>query len=299
MLTRKLVRIALVAMAMAALQTASAQAAAYFFSEFGGGTACALQQPCTLNQAIVKANSDHADELACTDSSDNGSSTAITKSMTIDCSGTTGSVFALNVNGSGITVTLKNLTVWGNSATITLSNGTLILDNVHLTGNGTYAVNATPSSASNLVVRNSIIDDNSAGALLKPQAGGSLSARFDHVTIASNLGGGIKIDTTNGPVTGDVTDCEISSNVGNGMNAVGGAGGPAMFNIHNSVIAKNSTAGVQVNGSTAAAMIDTTLLDSNASGATTVINGGHILTYGNNRIVGSSGSGFTGTASLQ
>jgi len=299
MLTRKLVPIALAAAAMAALQTASAQAAAYFFSEFGGGTACELQQPCTLNQAIVKANSDHADELACTDNSDSGSSTAITKSMTIDCSGTTGSVFALNVNGSGITVTLKNLTVWGNNATITLSNGTLILDNVHLTGNGTYAINATPSSASNLVVRNSIIDDNPAGVLLKPQAGGSLSARFDRVTIASNLGGGIKIDTTNGPVTADVTDSEISSNAGNGLNAVGGAGGPAMFSISRSVIAKNGTAGVQVNGATAGAMIDTTLLDSNAAGATSVVGGGHMLTYGNNRIVGAAGSGFTGSAALQ
>ena len=45
-------------------------------------------------------------------------------------------------------------------------------------------------------------------------------------------------------------------------------------------------------------MIDTTLLDSNAAGATSVINGGHMLTYGNNRIVGSSGLGFTGTAGL-
>jgi hypothetical protein len=61
----------------------------------------------------------------------------------------------------------------------------------------------------------------------------------------------------------------------------------------------DGTAGVQVNGATAAAMIDTTLLDSNASGATAVINGGHMLTYGNNRIVGTPGSGFTGTASPQ
>jgi hypothetical protein len=45
-------------------------------------------------------------------------------------------------------------------------------------------------------------------------------------------------------------------------------------------------------------MIDTTLLDSHAS-ATSVISGGRILTYGNNQIVGTSGSGFTGSASLQ
>jgi hypothetical protein len=91
----------------------------------------------------------------------------------------------------------------------------------------------------------------------------------------------------------------MPSDAGNGLNAVGGAGGPAIFNISRSVIAKNGTAGVQVNGATAAAMIDTTLLDSNATGATAVVAGGHILTYSNNRIVGGAGSGFTGPAALQ
>jgi len=37
----------------------------------------------------------------------------------------------------------------------------------------------------------------------------------------------------------------------------------------------------------------------NLTGATSVVAGGRVVTYGNNSIVGSSGSGFTGTASLQ
>jgi hypothetical protein len=72
-----------------------------------------------------------------------------------------------------------------------------------------------------------------------------------------------------------------------------------MLNIKNSVIAHNGSAGVQANGATAAALINNTLLDSNGTGATTTINGGGVLTYGNNSIVGSAGSGFTGTAPLQ
>jgi hypothetical protein len=80
-----------------------------------------------------------------------------------------------------------------------------------------------------------------------------LSAVFDHVTIFSNAGGGIRIDTTNAPVTVDITDSVISNNAGNGINVVGGAGGPAMLSIHNSVIAKNGSAGVQANGATAGA----------------------------------------------
>jgi hypothetical protein len=72
-----------------------------------------------------------------------------------------------------------------------------------------------------------------------------------------------------------------------------------MFNIHSSVIAKNGVAGLQANGATAAALVDTTLFDTNTSGATSVVAGGRLLTYGNNRIVGSPGSGFTGSAALQ
>jgi hypothetical protein len=45
-------------------------------------------------------------------------------------------------------------------------------------------------------------------------------------------------------------------------------------------------------------MVDMTLLDTNAS-ATSIASGGHILTYGNNRIVGTLGAGFTSTVPLQ
>jgi hypothetical protein len=151
-----------------------------------------------------------------------------------------------------------------------------------------------------LVIRNSRISNGATVAVtLKPAPGGSINATFDHVTITKNGGGGIRLDTTNGPVTVDATDSVISNNVGNGFGVIGGAGGPAMLSVHNSVIAKNGAAGVSATGATGAAMIDTTLLDSNVSGATSVASGGHILTYGNNRIVGTAGSGFTGPATLQ
>jgi hypothetical protein len=97
----------------------------------------------------------------------------------------------------------------------------------------------------------------------------------------------------------DITDSVVSKNSGNGINAVGNAGGQAMVSIKNSVIAENGSAGVQANGANAGVLISTTLLDQNAAGALSVVNVGHISTYGNNSIVGSAGSGFTGTAPLQ
>jgi hypothetical protein len=97
----------------------------------------------------------------------------------------------------------------------------------------------------------------------------------------------------------DIADSVVSNNGGNGINAVGNAGGQAVVSIKNSVIAKNGVAGVQANGVNAGVLLQTTLLDQNANGATSIVNGGHISTYGNNSIVGSAGSGFTATAGLQ
>jgi Right handed beta helix region len=284
----------LVALAIVFFHSQPVKAANVFFSFFGSGSSCSQSAPCALPTAISQA--DAKSEISCGDSSDNISAT-ISKSLTIDCAGTTASLNTITVT-NGATVVLKNFTVWNIDNGIILQSGTVILENIHIIGAFADAILAQPTSASTLIVKNSVFDTGGAGVSIKPGTGGSLSARFDHVTIAGN-GGGIKIDTSNGPVTVDITDSEISSNAGNGLNAVGGAGGPAMFSISRSVIAKNGAAGVQVNGATAAVMIDTTLLDSNASGATTIINGGHILTYGNNRIVGNVGSGFTGPAALQ
>jgi hypothetical protein len=178
-------------------------------------------------------------------------------------------------------------------------SGTLIMEDCTFVDQTVAGLDLEPTGPLNVVIRNSRISNNASGILLKPQAGGSITATLDHVTIADNTGGGIKIDTTNGPVTADITDSVVSKNSANGINAVGNASGQGMVSIKNSVIAKNGIVGVQANGANAAVLVQTTLLDQNVAGATSVVNGGHISTYGNNSIVGSAGSGFTGSAPLQ
>ena len=226
----------------------------------------------------------------------------IAKSVTIDCNGTMTDFTPMAINGSGITVVLKNFAMIDYGGGVTVTNGNLIMENVlfrYINGQGSSALEILPTALSKVVVKNCIFDDNVSGVLIKPASGGSVSATFDHVTIAANTGGGIKTDTTNGPITIEITDSIIKDNTGNGINAVDTGANPNVVSIEHGVIAKNGTAGVQVNGANAAAMMDTTLLDSNATGATSVVAGGHMLTYGSNRIVGPHGSGFTGSASLQ
>jgi Right handed beta helix region len=228
-------------------------------------------------------------------------------SVTIDCpglnlAGSSGQV-GLALIGAHQVVKIRNLTMsgvaGGSSAISWTGDGTLILENcVFENFNGTALV-IQPTGLLNLVIKNSRISDNAAsGVLIQPGSGGSVTATFDGVTLADNTGGGLKTDSANGPVTLDIYNSTVTNNSGVGVNARSG-GSLNMVSIKNSVITKNSAQGVQANGANVGVMLGTTLLDSNASGATSVVSGGHMLTYGDNRIVGSAGSGFTGTASLQ
>jgi len=49
----------------------------------------------------------------------------------------------------------------------------------------------------------------------------------------------------------------------------------------------------------AAALVDTTLFDRDASGATSILSSDELFSYSNNRIVGAPGFGFTSTTPLQ
>ena len=161
------------------------------------------------------------------------------------------------------------------------------------------ALDIEPNGPLNLVIKNSRISNNAAaGVLIKPAAGGSVTATFDGVTITNNAGG-LNTDTTNGAVRVDISNSTISNNANNGLIAIGGAGGQNMVSVRNDVIASNSQAGIEASGGNAAVLVNNTLLDSNTGGALSAVSGGRILTYQNNSIIGSPGTGFTGTASPQ
>jgi hypothetical protein len=284
---------------VAILEVSTVHAAALFVSQNGGDTGSCTNDssPCkTIAYAASQANFS-GEEIACVGNGEIGGG-LIAKSVTVDCNATLADISPLTINGSGITVVLRNFAIYAWPDGVTVLNGNLVMDNVHVRYTNA-ALQVLPTALSKVVVKNCIFDTNGAAVIIEPASGGSVSAEFDHVTIAENNGGGLKTDTINGPVTVDISNSTISNNTGNGMNAVSGAGGANVLNIRNSVIAANGTAGIQTNGANAAALIDMSLLDSNANGALTTINGGRLLTYGNNRIVGSAGSGFTGTAPSQ
>jgi hypothetical protein len=282
---------------------ASAQENIAYVSATGNGVTCSAAQPCGLFVNAINNNI----RIVCLDgnaSGDAGSNVFIaTLVMDIDCPlGVVGHLQFNPVGGNTPdTVRIKHLS-FRSSLAFALAfqaGGTLILEDCDFTDSSGAAVDIEPNGPLNLVINNSRISNNGSGILLKPAGGGSINATLNHVTISQNTGAGIKIDTTNGTVTIDIADSVVSNNGGNGINAVGNAGGQGIVNVKNSVIAKNGVAGVQANGANAAALIATTLLDQNAAGATSIVGGGHVSTYGNNQIVGGAGSGFNQMAGLQ
>jgi hypothetical protein len=293
------IAVPLVAAAFVFLYWQPVEAAGLFFAANGTGSTCSQSTPCLLAAAISQASTTPV-ELSCADSGDISSGATINKSLTIDCAGTAGSISGIEVN-SGAVVTLKNFTMGGNTDNgIYFLGGTLILENIHFIGAIVNEINALPSTPSTLIVRNCVFDHGGAAIVLKPSAGGSLSVQFDHVTVVGNTGGGIRADSSNGPISVDITDSLIADNAANGLNITSGSGTQNnMVNIIRTTIAKNGAVGIQTGGSNAAVLLNASTLDSNTSGATLVVNGGHIVSYGNNQIIGTLGSGFTGSASLQ
>jgi hypothetical protein len=238
----------------------------------------------------------------------------ISKSVTIDCSGsiTFGDGISpdggngININTAGVEVTLRGLDIQGGGITSTPPVGVNItaaaivrLENCKISGFGTAGVKVAPTAGNVTVkIQDSTISANGSGVLVAPTGSGSVSMSIERSRIENNSGGGVKTDTTSGAINASISDSSVSFNNGNGLNAVSGSGAQNMLSLTRDIIALNGTAGVQANGATSAVLIDTTLLDSNTAGATTSVAGGRLLTYGNNRIVGSSGSGFTGPATL-
>ena len=320
---RSVTRLAFAAIAITMGLSATPSRAQNFIVQYlsaGGSTtnACTATQPCSsFSNAFngIFSESDFGRIVCLTPinaTSSNDSSIGPSAADTIfeiDCpAGIYLQPFSWASNTANSTATFRNVTftssdsgsVFGFSNINFRSSGTLIFENCIFENSTSISLDIEPNGPLNIVIRNSRIANNASGILFKPAAGGSINATLDHVTIANNGGGGLHTDSSNGPIAVDITDSTISENAGNGFNVSSASSGQNnMVSITRSTIAKNGGAGIQSGGGNAAVLLDATLLDSNASGATTVVNNGRILSYGTNRIIGTAGSGFTGTASLK
>jgi len=287
---------------------AQAQATRTWVSGVGDdANPCSRTAPCkTFAGAISKTAA--AGEINCLDPAGYGS-VNITKNMTIDCGYTHGSILASNtngviVNGAGIIVTLRGLSI--NGASTTTGNGVRILnaaavniDDVvieHFGGagpsNGRGVSIETSAANVRVNVTNSQLYNNNFIAIHSNPTAGNVILSVDGTTIGrSAAGNGIQLrQLTNATVNDSyisgqsaavatelTTATLMVSNSNLSNNAIGvfngnGGGGPTTRLFAN-VITGNTTSGLQING-------------------------GSVLTHGNNAIRGNAGNETPTGASL-
>jgi hypothetical protein len=298
----KLFAVTVALAAFSYIEPVRAEGPVLFVSATGGGSACTQTAPCASVYEAFLASPSGGRIICMTPVFQNiNVNFNINGTYVFDCPSITWAG-AVDVSGSNIVVKFQHAGFSGLGTVTSLvkvaGGGTLIFDDCVFEDVAGIALDIEPTGALNLVIKNSRVSNNTAaGVLIKPASGGSVTATFDGVTITNNAGG-LKTDTTNGPVTVDVFNSNISKNANNGLVALGGAGGNNMVTVKNSVIGSNGQAGIEVIGGTAAVLVNNAVLDSNTGGALVTASMGRILTYGNNSTIGTPGTGFTGTVPL-
>jgi hypothetical protein len=277
---------------------------------------CSRTAPCkTFAGAISKTAA--GGEIDCLDPGGFGTLT-ITKSITIDCTGTFGSVLnsgginGFNVNDSASAtpntadVILRGLSINGAGTTFGLngisftSGRSLVLEDVFIQNQkGGNGISFKPAGAARLNMAQVTIVNSGGGVLVQPTGlSGSARAMLKNVRLENNTNLGFKIDTT-GNTSGLGANATLDSvNVSASTNGIwvltpGGAAG-ARIQVTNSTLYENGT-GLRVDGALAGMRVGNTTVNSNTTGVLTV-NGGFMNSYGDNRVDGNTTDGtFTGT----
>jgi hypothetical protein len=283
---------------------------------------CSRTAPCkTFAGAISKTAA--GGEIDCLDPGGFGTVT-ITKSITIDCTGTFGSILASGTNGvnvndsaSGfpntIRVVLRGLTIngagggaqnaSGNPGTglvgINFSSGaSLIVQDVLIQNFNTSSaagISFRPSASGTLAVLNSQIVDNGTGTtgggiVINPSGGsGTARATISNVELIGNAGAGVSINSTGntGPSTQvTITNSRLGRN-GIGLSVLSPVGTTGLTaEVDSSNIFSNTT-GIKSDGGTIQIGVSDTTIMANSSGLVSA-NGGTIQSWGDNRLIGNA-----------
>lgn len=291
---------------------ASAQATRTWVSGTGSdANPCSRTAPCqTFAGAISKTAANG--EINCLDPGGYGSVT-ITKSITIDCTGTFGSI--LNSGTTGVLVNdstsatpgtaeviLRGLSINGGGTTAgvhgirLLSGRSLVVENVMVQNqNGGNGITIAPSVSAEVYLENVTVTDGATGIQIQPTgASGALRATFRGVRSQNNSGNGLNIDTTGNTapfgIVVNVEESRFSGNVdGIRVNAPAGTTTAAVM-LDDSDISNNSGTGLITAGSTNARMrVGNTVVTGNSTGVSPGV--GIINSYGNNRNDGNGADG--------
>jgi hypothetical protein len=294
------------------LQAASAHAQATRTWVSGVGddaNPCSRVAPCKTFAGAISKTAPNG-EINCVDPGGFGAVT-ITKSITIDCDGTFGSVLValtngININGAGITVNLRNLSVNGVGNGLIginfISGNSLTLTNVNVmnfNAGSAIGVLFAPNTANTILeVNNSVITSNGiapvtgGGIVVQPAVGGSAVVVISDSKLENNSDA-VRANSASGGVTMTVRESTVANNRGNGINSI--AGNAIILMVDRATISNNFQNGVVSSGGNSVVRINASAISGNATGVSSVA-GGVLRSYKNNAI---NGNGVDGTPIVQ
>jgi hypothetical protein len=275
-----------------ALASSSAQAIPRtFVSGTGGGATCTRAAPCATFQAAHDAT-DLGGEVDCLDAGTYGG-VIITKSITIDCTGTLGVAGQININTPSVTVRLRNLTI-DTAANpligVILTNGSaLFIENCVLSGN-TQAVVVSPVDGltARLFVTDSSINRNSSNGIFSfPGGSGSVRATVDGARIQKSNSGvtASEVSATTGSSLIHLRNSVVTENASNIAAFSTSGTGIISITVDRSSSTLSSGDGIESAGSSSFIVLGRSTVMSNAVGLHSNSNG-QILSYKNNHLSG-------------
>jgi len=295
--TIKVLAIATFMVAFASI--AQAQASRTWVSGVGDdANPCSRTAPCkTWAGAISKTAA--CGEIDALDPGGFGAVT-ITKSITLDGTGTFASILASLVNGiiinaaSTDVVTIRGLSINGfcngiNGINILQAKTVNVEDCVIFrfsTGNG-ITVNESNDLALN--VRNTVIRDNTLDAINTVTGSGNVRVTLDNVRLS---GSGNGLHARSGSLV-TARNCVFSNNTGSGIFADAASASAVSVFAWNNQISNNGGNGVRAgnggNAGTSGVEIAGNQIDRNVGAGVSTSTGGIIITFSNNSIAGNTG----------
>jgi hypothetical protein len=255
---------------------------------------CARTAPCkTFAGAISKTAA--GGEINCTDPGGFGAVT-ITKSITIDCEGTFGSINAAGTNGivvnaAGAVVKLRNISITGSGSGLNgirfLQGAALHVENLRIYDFTQKAIDFEPTTSAALFVGNTRIEDNiltanGGGIFIKPAAGIAATASLSNVRLERNTFG---LRVENSSVVG-INDSVVAGNT-NGIQLVSGV--VSQIVVGDVKVLNNTANGLQSSGINATIRVGGSVISGNGNGIAGT--NGKVLSLGDNLISGNSTDG--------
>ena len=294
---------------------AHAQASRTWVSGVGDdANPCSRTAPCkTFAGAISKTAANGI--INCIDPGGFGVVT-ITKSITLDCSGTFGGILAsgangVNVNGAGINVKIRNLSIEGLGTGLIgvniLNAATVHIENCHIHGfqNGTAAgvriatsANVQVSLADTILAENVTTTGSGAGLLIAPTGSGRVRVLAERLQSKNNGNGISAIGASGtGPVFVTIKDSALFGNSGSGLASSSTATGATIdIGLTQTLVSANLGSGLDAS-TRSTFVVGSSVITANNIGVQ-LTSGGRAFTFGNNHVSDNAGGNGSFTATV-